>query len=176
MLTRREFNQLALTLASGAGVSVALGGAMPLGGPLPASVGACQGMKTRGVALLVGNVQISLPHTAIAPVADRMVRIGVLTSFAADDAGWQRNFAAFAAALSDAGWKEGETLRFETRHVPGARGAESFRAAARELAALAPDAILAAPLAASTAWAYETINQETLPQVCFHTEKPANAG
>ncbi len=168
MLTRREFSQLVLTLASGAGVSVALGEAVPLGGPLPASVGARQGMKTRGLGLSVGNVQINVPHTAIAPVADRMVRIGVLTSFAADDAGWQRNFAAFAAALSDAGWKEGETLRFETP--------ESFRAAARELAALAPDAILAAPLAASTAWAYETINQETLPEVCFHTEKPANAG
>src|SRR5258707_9806432 len=68
MLTRREFSQLVLTLASGAGVSVALGEAVPLGGPLPASVGARQGMKTRGLELSVGNVQINVPHTAIAPV------------------------------------------------------------------------------------------------------------
>src|SRR5713226_3313452 len=129
MLTRREFSQLVLTLASGAGVSVALGEAVPLGGPLPASVGARQGMKTRGLGLSVGNVQINVPHTAIAPVADRMVRIGVLTSFAADDAGWQRNFAAPAAALSDAGWKAGGTRRLATRHVPGAGGGEGARGA-----------------------------------------------
>jgi putative tryptophan/tyrosine transport system substrate-binding protein len=69
-------------------------------------------------------------------------RIGILLPAAADDPAWQAWVGAFLQALGELGWTIGRNVRIDTRWA-GANAAEIRRHAA-ELAALAPDVILAA--------------------------------
>ena len=70
-----------------------------------------------------------------------MRRIGVLLNLAADDAEGQARVLAFAQGLKELGWSEGHNLRIDTRWATG--NAADIRRHAAELAALAPDVILA---------------------------------
>jgi putative ABC transport system substrate-binding protein len=81
------------------------------------------------------------PLVARAQQGERMRRIGVLTNLAADDPEGQTRFTAFAQALAQLGWTVGQNLRIEHRWAAG--DAERIRKNAAELAALAPDVILA---------------------------------
>jgi putative tryptophan/tyrosine transport system substrate-binding protein len=70
-----------------------------------------------------------------------MRRIGILLPAAADDAEFQVRLAAFHQGLGLLGWSIGRNVRIETRWA-GANATEVRRHAV-ELAALAPDVILA---------------------------------
>src|SRR6516225_8084559 len=81
------------------------------------------------------------PLAARAQQRDRMRRIGVLLPAAADDADFQAWVGAFQQALAQSGWIIGRNVRIDTRW--GAGKADDVRRHAAELAALAPDVILA---------------------------------
>jgi len=70
-----------------------------------------------------------------------MRRIGVLLPAAADDSEWQARVGAFLQALALLGWTIGRSVRIDTRWATTNAG--EIRRHAAELAALAPDVILA---------------------------------
>ena len=70
-----------------------------------------------------------------------MRRIGVLLPAAADDAEYQARLAAFQQGLAQLGWTIGRNVRIDTRWATA--DAAEIRRHAAELAALAPDVILA---------------------------------
>jgi putative ABC transport system substrate-binding protein len=82
------------------------------------------------------------PVAARAQQPERMRRIGVLQPAAADDPVFQARLAAFYQELALLGWNIGRNVRIDM-HWATTNAAEIRRHAA-ELAALAPDVILAA--------------------------------
>ena len=97
-------------------------------------------MKRREFISLLGGAA-AWPLAARAQQAERMRRIGVLLSYAADDPAGQTRLLAFAQALAQLGWTEGRNVRIDIRW--GAGSPERIRSHAAELVALAPDVILA---------------------------------
>src|SRR5262249_33394512 len=81
------------------------------------------------------------PLAARAQQGERMRRIGVLLAATADDPEYQPRIAAFQQGLALLGWTDGRNVRVDTRWA--ATNADDIRKHAVELAALAPDAILA---------------------------------
>jgi ABC-type uncharacterized transport system substrate-binding protein len=81
------------------------------------------------------------PIAARAQQPERMRRIGVLMSLAADDPESQARHAAFLQGLQEWGWTVGRNVQIDYRF--GAGDAERIRRYAAELVALAPDVILA---------------------------------
>src|SRR5258707_1392131 len=81
------------------------------------------------------------PLTARAQQPERMRRIGVLLPAAADDAEFQARVGAFLQGLALLGWSTGRNVRIDTRWAT--TNAAEIRRHAAELAALAPDVILA---------------------------------
>ena len=81
------------------------------------------------------------PLAARAQQAERVRRIGVLLPSAADDPVYQARVGAFLQELSLLGWAIGRNVRIDTRWAAG--NADQIRRYAAELAALAPDVILA---------------------------------
>ena len=70
-----------------------------------------------------------------------MRRIGILLPAAANDADFQAWLGAFLEALAQLGWTIGNNVRIDTRWAT--TNAAEIRRHAAELAALAPDVILA---------------------------------
>ena len=97
-------------------------------------------MKRRVFLSVIGGVA-AWPLAARAQQGERVRRIGILLNAAADDPQFQTWVAAFLQALGLLGWTIGRNVRIDTRWA-GANAAEVRRHAA-ELAALAPDVILA---------------------------------
>jgi putative ABC transport system substrate-binding protein len=81
------------------------------------------------------------PLAARAQQPERMRRIGVLLPAAADDPEYQARVGAFLQALAQSGWTIGRNLRIDTRWAAGKP--DAIHRYAAELAALAPDIILA---------------------------------
>jgi putative ABC transport system substrate-binding protein len=81
------------------------------------------------------------PVAARAQQAERMRRIGVLASLAADDPEAQVRNASFLQGLGELGWTVGRNVRIDYRWAAGT--ADDMRRYAAELVALAPDVILA---------------------------------
>ena len=99
-------------------------------------------MKRRDfITLLGGATAVAWPLAARAQQPDRMRRIGMLLTAAADDPESLARVAAFLQALAQLGWTVGRNVRIESRW--GAGNADVIRKHAVELAALAPDVILA---------------------------------
>ena len=96
-------------------------------------------MRRRAFIMLLGGAA-AWPFAARAQ-QERMRRIGVLVNFAADDPLGQARHGAFLQGLQQAGWTIGRNVQVETRWGPG--DADRLRTYAAELAALAPDVILA---------------------------------
>jgi len=97
-------------------------------------------MRRREFITLIGGAAAAWPLVARAQQGERMRRVGVLVSGAADNA--RVRVAAFEQGLQQLGWIEGRNLRIEYRS--GALGdAERTRKYAAELVALAPDVIFA---------------------------------
>ena len=103
-------------------------------------------MRRREFITLVGGAAAAWPLGARAQQLDRMRRIGILLPAAADDPIFQARVGAFLQELALLGWAIGRNLRIDTRW--GAADAAQIRRHAAELAALAPDVILAPSRAA----------------------------
>ena len=73
---------------------------------------------------------------------DRVRRVGMLMNLAADDPEGQTRMAAFLQSLQELGWTVGRNVQVDTRWTAG--DPERYRKFAAELAALAPDVLLAA--------------------------------
>src|SRR5262245_874281 len=89
------------------------------------------------------------PLVARAQQGSGMRRIGVLVAAAANDSVFQAHIAAFLQGLAELGWSEGRNVRIDIRWATA--NAEELRRHAAELAALAPDVILAATGTATVA-------------------------
>jgi putative ABC transport system substrate-binding protein len=96
-------------------------------------------MKRREFIAIIGAAAASWPLAANAQ--ERVRHIGVLLPATADDAGMQARIAAFHQGLEQSGWTIGRNVRIDTRWATTDAG--EIRRHAAELAALAPDVILA---------------------------------
>jgi putative tryptophan/tyrosine transport system substrate-binding protein len=97
-------------------------------------------MKRREFITLIGGAA-AWPLAAREQQGERMRRIGVLLPAAADDAEFQARVGAFLQRLALLGWTIGRNVRIDTRWAT--TNAAEIRRHAAELAALAPDVILA---------------------------------
>jgi putative ABC transport system substrate-binding protein len=97
-------------------------------------------MRRRAFITLLGGAA-AWPFAALAQQGERMRRVGILLPQAAEDPEAQARVGAFLQALAQLGWTIGRNMRIESRW--GAGNAEAIRKHAVELAALAPDVILA---------------------------------
>ena len=98
-------------------------------------------MRRRDFIALVGGAAASRPFSARAQQPERVRRIGILLATTADDAEFQAWVGAFLQALALLGWTIGRNVRIDTRWATA--NAVEIRRHAAELAALAPDVILA---------------------------------
>jgi ABC-type uncharacterized transport system substrate-binding protein len=98
-------------------------------------------VRRRDFIMLLGGASAAWPLAAHAQQPDRVRQIGVLLNAAADDSKFQTWVGAFLQGLGQLGWTIGRNVRIDTRWT-GVNAAETRRHAA-ELAALAPDVILA---------------------------------
>src|SRR5499426_4730363 len=98
-------------------------------------------MKRREFISLIGGAAAAWPLAARAQQADWMRQVGMLLSGTADNAVFQTWVGAFLQGLAQSGWVVGRNVRIETRWA-GSK-ADDIRRHAQELAALAPDVILA---------------------------------
>jgi len=98
-------------------------------------------MKRREFITLLGGTAAVWPLAARAQQGERMRRIGVLLPAAADDAQFQARVGAFHQGLGQLGWSIGRNVRIDIRWATA--NAAEIRKHAAELAALAPDVILA---------------------------------
>ena len=121
---------------------------------------------------VLSSAAIGWPVAAGAQQSDRMRRIGVLMAATADDPEYQTRMGAFQQGLALLGWTDGRNVRIDTRWAT--TNADDIRKHAVELAALAPDVILAgtgtttvAPLLQAT---------RTLPIVFVLVIDPVGAG
>jgi ABC-type uncharacterized transport system substrate-binding protein len=128
-------------------------------------------MKRREFITLLGGAAATWPLVARAQQGERMRRIGALLSVAADNAGYQARVEAFRQRLALLGWAIGGNLRIDIRWG-NANTAEIHRHAA-ELAALAPDVILAS--GTSTAGPLLQVTR-TVPIVFTVAVDPVGAG
>jgi putative ABC transport system substrate-binding protein len=101
-----------------------------------------QYMKRREFISLMGGAAAAYsPLAARAQQPERMRRIGALLPAAADDSRFQTWVGAFLQGLGQLGWTIGRNARIDTRWATA--NAAEIRRHAAELAALAPDVILA---------------------------------
>src|SRR5262245_6413812 len=90
----------------------------------------------------LGGVASTWPLAARAQQPDGIRRIGVLMAANAGDPEYQTRIAAFQQALALLDWTDGRNARIDIRWAT--TNADAIRRHAAELAALAPDVILAA--------------------------------
>jgi putative ABC transport system substrate-binding protein len=98
-------------------------------------------VNRRDLIALLGTTAATWPLRVLAQQTERVRRIGVLMSVAADGPEGQARLAAFANRLQQLGWRDGSNVQIE--HRWGAGDAERSRKYAAELVALSPDIILA---------------------------------
>jgi putative tryptophan/tyrosine transport system substrate-binding protein len=96
-------------------------------------------MRRRTFITLLGGAT-AWPLVGRAQQPQRLRRIGVLLNLAPEDTEAQARLAAFAQGLQEFGWAIGRNVRIDQRWV---RNPDMLRDQAAELAALAPDVILA---------------------------------
>jgi putative tryptophan/tyrosine transport system substrate-binding protein len=98
-------------------------------------------MKRRTFLTLLASAAAAWPLAARAQRGERARRIGLLLPGSSDDPEFQLRIGAFLQGLALAGWSIGPNFRIETRWATG--DAAEIRRHAAELAAVAPDVILA---------------------------------
>src|SRR5271170_6824997 len=107
----------------------------------------------------------------LAALAQQFRRVGALIHSTADDAIYQPRVAAFQRSLRSLGWIEGKNLQFDVRWDE--LDLETAQRHAAELAALAPDVILASGTAGLTAMQRAT---RTIPIVFMQVSDPVAQG
>ena len=127
-------------------------------------------MRRRDFITLLGGAAAAWPLAAQAQQGERTRRIGVLMSFAADDPEGQTRLAAFREAMKQLGWNDGDNLRIDTRWATP----DDIRSHAKELAALAPDVLLAANGTPTVAPLLQATR--TVPIVFVNVIDPVGAG
>jgi ABC-type uncharacterized transport system substrate-binding protein len=128
-------------------------------------------LKRREFITLLGGAAVAWPLAARAQQRERMRRIGVLMTLAADDPEGQARLTAFVQGLQELGWTDGRNVQIDYRWPAG--DAERIRRYAAELAALAPDIILAGGGAVVPSLLQAT---RTIPIVFTQTPDPVGAG
>jgi putative ABC transport system substrate-binding protein len=98
-------------------------------------------MRRRDFLTLIGGAGAMWPLAARAQQGEHMRRVGILLPAAADDPEWQARVGAFQQGLALLDWNIGRNLQIDTRWAT--TNAAEIRRQATELAALAPDVILA---------------------------------
>jgi putative ABC transport system substrate-binding protein len=133
---------------------------------------ACEGyhLRRREFITLAGGVAV-WPRVSRAQQRERIRRIGVLMSQAADDPTAPPLVSAFAQGLQERDWTIGGNVRVEYRW--GANDLDLFRRYAAELVALAPDVIVAT--AGSIVAALQQASR-TVPIVFVTTIDPVGSG
>jgi putative ABC transport system substrate-binding protein len=127
-------------------------------------------IQRRDFITLLGGAAVAWPLAARAQ-QQRMRRIGVLETLAADDAWAQARNGTFLQGLQQAGWTIGLNVQIETRWAGG--DADRIRTYAAELVALVPDVILATGNAAAAPLLHAT---RTVPIVFVIVPDPVGAG
>jgi len=128
-------------------------------------------MRRREFIALLGGAA-AWPLAARAQQLGGMRRIGVLMASAADDSENQARMAAFLQGLAQLGWTDGRNVRIDTRWAT--TNADDLRRHAAELAALAPDVLVAATGTATVAPLLQATR--TLPIVFVVVVDPVGAG
>ena len=128
-------------------------------------------MKRREFVTLVGGAAVAWPLSARAQQGERMKRIGILLPAAADDLDYQSWLGAFLQGLLQSGWTIGRNVRIDTRWATP--NPASLRKHAAELAASAPDVVLAHGISGTTAMLQAT---RTIPIVFPVVGDPVGAG
>jgi putative ABC transport system substrate-binding protein len=127
-------------------------------------------MRRREFITLLGGAA-AWPLAARAQQPDKMRRVGVLMTLAADDPQSMARIAAFLQGLQQLGWTDGRDVRIEYRW--GAADADRIRKGAAELVALTPDVILSVGTPGVTALQQVT---RTIPIVFVTVADPVGAG
>jgi putative tryptophan/tyrosine transport system substrate-binding protein len=128
-------------------------------------------MKRREFIVLLGGTAATWPLAARAQQPERVRRIGVLVPLATDDPEMRLRLTTFQQALQGLGWADGRNVHIETRFAAG--NAADLRKYAVELAALAPDVILAMGSAGLPAVLQAT---RTVPIVFVLVPDPVGSG
>jgi putative tryptophan/tyrosine transport system substrate-binding protein len=128
-------------------------------------------MKRREFIVLLGGTAATWPLAARAQQPERARRIGVLVPLATDDPEMRLRLTTFQQALQGLGWADGRNVHIETRFAAG--NAADLRKYAVELAALAPDVILAMGSAGLPAVLQAT---RTVPIVFVLVPDPVGSG
>jgi ABC-type uncharacterized transport system substrate-binding protein len=119
----------------------------------------------------VGGAAFAWPQAARAQQADRMRRVGMLETRAADDPEEQTRRAVFMQGLQKFGWVDGHNVQIDYRLA--AADVDRSRKYAAELVALAPDVIVASGSANVAALLQTT---RTVPIVFLNVTDPVGAG
>jgi putative ABC transport system substrate-binding protein len=128
-------------------------------------------MRRRELLALLGSAATGWPLAARAQQRERMWRLGVLMTGAADDPQSAARIAALAQGLSELGWTIGRNVRLDYRW--GGGSPDDIRKHAAELAALSPNVIVAnGSLAVAAAQAVT----RTVPIVFSSVIDPVGAG
>ena len=127
-------------------------------------------MRRREFITLLGGAT-AWPIAARAQQTERVRRVGMLMSLAADDPESLARLTAFLQRLQELGWTDGGNIRIDYRWAAG--DAERSRRYSAELVALAPDVILAAGSVGLEALQQAT---RTVPIVFVHVADPVGGG
>ena len=127
-------------------------------------------MRRRDLIRAIGGAAVAWSLSARAQQGERTRRIGVLMSLTADDPEGQTRLAAFREAMKQLGWNDGDNLRIDTRWATP----DDIRRHAMELAALAPDVLLAANGTPTVAPLLQATR--TVPIVFVNVIDPVGAG
>jgi len=128
-------------------------------------------MRRRDFITLAGGTAAAWPLTARAQQAGTVRRIGFLLFIGANDSETKPRIAAFVQGLEQLGWSEGRNIRIDYRLGEG--DADVLRRQAAELAALAPDVILATGSSATEKILQAT---QTVPIVFVIVPDPVGSG
>jgi ABC-type uncharacterized transport system substrate-binding protein len=127
-------------------------------------------MRRRTLLYMLGGA-VGWPLNARAQSDNRKKRVGVIMVLAADDPVAKVRIGTFRQALRELGWTEGENLQVDYRWSVGP--ADQVRIDAAQMAALAPDVLLAT--GSPTVAALQQTSR-TLPVVFVLVSDPVGAG
>jgi putative tryptophan/tyrosine transport system substrate-binding protein len=128
-------------------------------------------MRRREFITLLGGAAAAWPLAARGQQGERMRRVGVLQTTAADDPDGQARNAGFLQELQKLGWTEGRNIRIDVRWNAG--DVERIRRDAADFVALAPDAIVASGSATVGPLLQAT---RSVPIVFVNVPDPVGAG